>query len=250
VDFGVRYAEYSVEKEITGFFDFSGAKKKFVQRAFDEFSMRVKKKIFPVLSEQLISFKDSLDVRQLQKDLLADRNLLIPEIGPFSEQLLSEVGPDEYAQLLLHYGEKIEDGKETLSKPDEFRKQEKKKILRGLEYFLDPLTPDQQQQVDNFIAKENFPYALQIKNQEHCLELLKATTGNSQSLKILARRYIDDPAAVELEAFRQAREVYFEDLASLIADLLAKATPEQKHSAGLAAASLAKDLQELQTAIR
>jgi hypothetical protein len=245
INFGIRYIEYAISKDIATLFEFSGTKKQNANRGFEKIALSAKRKMLPQIAKRLLELKESVDINRFQKDISADLERIRPDIEEFANEMVDQIGTEEYAHVLKKYEEKITVEREELKNHLKRKNEIKQRVYTGLNYFLGSLTEQQKNKAEDFFQIESYPFELQLENRLNYLEVLRQSKGQRDKLKLLANKYTQFPSPLELQSYQKSREIYFIKFSNMISEVLGSMSVKQKQNFDQSLTSLSQDLQEL-----
>lgn len=236
LDIAVSWADTYIVSQVDDYFDITSTQSK-------DLKASLKKDIAKVRTEQFMIW--AAELRRFEKDLSEDRldeqtfhdyfvktletsKKIQPYFSDTAVKFISSASPaqlEHFERTLrkknIENEKKIQDGKKA-------RYETRKKYLRWVDMWVDSLTKDQEQLLNQHLTDVPFPALAQIKNRNYTLEKFHEARKSPEGLKNFVRNYYNNKYQYADPEYRQALQNYQTELEKFMFSLIKSMNDKQK----------------------
>lgn len=236
LDVAVSWADTYIVSQVDDYFDIKSTQRKDLKESLKKDIDKIRKEQFPVWAAELRRFEK--DVREdtlneasfhdyFEKTLDTSKKIQ-PYFADTAVKFISTTTPAqlEHFERTLRKNnvedeKKIQNGKKT-------RNETRKKYLRWVEMWIDSLSKDQDQLLNQHLDENPFPALALVKNKNYVLEKLHEARKSPESLKNFVRNYYHNKYQYADPDYQKALVSYQAGLEKFIYSLIKSMNEKQK----------------------
>ncbi|AFY02293.1 hypothetical protein Bdt_2611 [Bdellovibrio bacteriovorus str. Tiberius] len=212
MDVIVRWADITAASRADRYFDLTSEQKSELKENIQNDIAKMRKEMFPEVAKTFRSLEPEIKKEQINKDLVSKNFIEIQSYfkkgtNYFKDTALKTVGKLKKSQF-EHFAKKVrEDITETQENnetPEKSLKASYKRYRRSLEFWIGGISVKQQDEIENFLKANPYPWQLQNKSREHSLKLFLEASHNPGALQKFVADYFVDYETSRLPEFNEA----------------------------------------------
>lgn len=255
LDVAVSWADTYVISQIDDYFDINSQQRKDLKESLKKDIKKIRVEQFPEWAAELRRFQKDISDDKLTDvsfhDYFVKTLETTKKIQPYFTDTAVKFIATTTTPQLEHFErtlrkknvedeKKIQDGKKA-------RDESRKKYLRWTEMWIDSLSKDQDQLLNQHLTNNPFPALEQIKNKNYVLEKFHEARKSPEDLKKFVRNYYNNKYQYADPEYQKALSTYQADLEKFIFQLIKSMSEKQKKALSDSLTERANSLERLAT---
>lgn len=236
LDIAVNWADTYIVSQVDDYFDLSSQQNKDLKASLTNDLRDIRSNQFPKWSKTLRQFEKEIRANALTeasfakyyRDTLVVTQQLMPLFSDTAVRFVASVSRDQLEHFERTLRKKNIENEEKIQNREKSRNESRKKYLRWIEMWIESLTKDQEQLLNQHLNNSPFPTEALIKNRTHVLEKFIEASKSPASLQNFVRKYYSDKNQFADPDYLQALTAYQANLEKFSYQLLMSLSEKQK----------------------
>ncbi|WP_413290688.1 DUF6279 family lipoprotein [Bdellovibrio sp. HCB337] len=236
LDIAVNWADTYIASQVDDYFDLSSQQNKELKSDLKQDLRKIRSQQFPIWAKTLRQLEKEVRAGTLTeagfakyyRDAIAASQHLLPMFTDTAVEFISSASAEQLEHFERAIRKKNVENEQKIQNSEQARNDSRKKYLRWIEMWIESLTKDQDQLLNQHLNNNPFPARAQIKNRTHVLEKFTEARKSPESLQNFVRNYYTDKNQYSDPNYKQALTAYQADLEKFGYQLLNSLSEKQK----------------------
>lgn len=236
LDIAVNWADTYIASQVDDYFDLSSQQNKDLKNNLKRDLRKIRSEQFPVWAKTLRQLEKEIRSGTLTeagfatyyRDAIAASQTLLPEFKETALKFISTASSEQLEHFERTIRKKNVENEQKIQNSEQARNDSRKKYLRWIEMWVESLTKDQNQLLNQHLSNDPFPAIAQIKNRNYVLEKFTEARKSPESLQNFVRNYYTDKNQYADPNYTQALANYQSNLEKFGYQLLKSLNEKQK----------------------
>jgi hypothetical protein len=236
LDIAVTWADTYIASQVDDYFDLNSQQNKDLKGSLKKDIRKIRKEQFTQWAVGLRRFrKDFLENTLTEEsfhkyfaETLEKTRMLQSYFTNTAVNFISTTSPAQLAHFEQTIRRKGVENEEKIQNSEQARKENRKNYLRWTELWIDSLSKEQEQLLNQHLNDHPFPAQAQIKSKNHTLEQFHEARKSSEDLKNFVRNYYDYKNPSADPEYRQALNSYHAELEKFLFQLIKSLNEKQR----------------------
>lgn len=253
LDIAISWADTYMVSQVDDYFDINSTQSKELKESLKTDIAKVRKEQFVLWAEEMRRFEKA--VREgtvteesfhdyFEKTLNTSRKIQ-PYFTDSAVKFISTATPDQLEHFERTLRKKNIEDEKKIQNGQKARDESRKKYLRWVEMWIDSLSNDQEQLLNQHLNDDPFPALAQIKNKTYVLEKFHEARKSPEGLKNFVRNYYNNKYQYADPEYQKALTNYQARLEKFMFRLIKSLNEKQKKLLSENLTSKASSLEKL-----
>ena len=237
LEFATNWADTYIDHQIDNYFDLDHSQDTFVSAALKENIQKIRKQIYPLVSEELR--QDAADLQKNptvtvemidagQKRLQVLLNKILAMAEPSAMEFVDRLHPEQLKNFEKEFAKKNDKIKKEVDDKDTAIDEQTDKMETNLKYWLGNLSRDQRKQLREFCKETPYPQKERLSNRQKIGKDFVAAYPDVEKRHAFIHTLMTDYKSLHEKAYLQALEQYQKKLYPFLAKFLNDLKPDEK----------------------
>lgn len=236
LDIAVSWADTYIVSQVDDYFDINSTQSKGLKESLKRDIAKVRKEQFGVWAAELRRFEKEVRENTLSEEsfhqyfenTLDTSKKIQPYFTDSAVKFISTATPAQLEHFERTLRKKNIEDEKKIQNGQKARYETRKKYLRWVEMWIDSLSKDQDQLLNQHLTDYPFPALAQIKNKNVVLEKFHEARKSPESLKNFVRNYYNNKYQYADPEYQKALTSYQAELEKFIYGLVKSLNEKQK----------------------
>lgn len=253
LDIAVSWADTYIVSQVDDYFDITSTQSKALKESLKNDITKVRHEQFVLWATELRRFEKEVREETLTAESFHDyfektlqtSKKIQPYFADSAVKFISTATPAQLEHFERTLRKKNVEDEKKIQNGQKARNEARKKYLRWVEMWIESLTKDQYQLLDQHLNDNPFPALEQIKNKNYVLEKFHEARKSPESLKNFVRNYYNNKYQYADPEYQKALTKYQAELEKFILSLIKSLNEKQKKLLSESLISKASSLEKL-----
>lgn len=236
LDIAISWADTYIASQVDDYFDITSTQSKELKTSLKNDITRVRKEQFGIWAEEMRRFEKTVREGTLteesfhtyfEKTLNTSRQIQ-PYFTDSAVKFISTATPAQLEHFERTLRKKNIEDEQKIQNGEKARNESRKKYLRWVEMWIDSLSKDQEQLLNQHLNNDPFPALAQIKNKNYVLERFSEARKSPEGLKNFVRNYYNNKYQFADPEYQKSLTTYQARLEKFMYELLKSLNEKQK----------------------